>query len=106
MNYGLKAIYAKVEEYSRSCAESWLKYIKPAYFDECQGHRSGPAIIIPCGNHDVEIPYKEVVLLQASISDNPTLLSDFLNLIHDGNPPSKPKKRTSNTAPILRRSSK
>lgn len=103
-NY-LASAYADVDDFYFDKATTWLKFAKPAYFGFYDGNPSKPGIILPCGIYEEEINYKHLLLLKEALAKNPNLLNDFFDLVHDGDQPTAPKKRTSTTKGKCRRSS-
>ena len=76
----IKAEYARTRAYSTNCAIRWNQYWAPPIFDVIESQGSGPAIIVPQGHFEVEIPLKYVVLIQKCLESDPEVLNKFLAL--------------------------
>jgi len=97
--------YGRRQPYSIKCAKSWLNYWGDPIFDLCEQSGSGPAIVVPQGHFEAEIPLKQIVLIQKCLEADPEILNKFLALAIDKEKPNQ-AIRTSKLTPRRRVSTK
>lgn len=88
----MKEEYARRRAYSQECNAKWETFRGEPIFDLCEQGGSGAAIVIPLGKYEVEIPLKQVSLLQKCIENDPAILIKFLALALGEKEDIKPKR--------------
>jgi len=70
--------YDRRKDYSIEYYYKWRKYWDEPIFDLCEQSGSGPALVVPQGQYELEIPLKIIVLIKKCIESDPEILTKFL----------------------------
>lgn len=98
--------YERTKPYSQECAAKWGEYFGEPIFDELTQFGTGPAIVVPQGRYEVEIPLKHVLLIKKCLDLDPDVLNKFLNAAIGSEEELHQKPQRAASRQFTRRSSK